>query len=299
MSAWLELPWLPPAKIVRVEGRGEFFVRHFEHPDPSAPTVLLLHGWTASADLQFFSAYEALAERVSFIAIDHRGHGRGLRTLDNFTLEDAADDAVAVARVLGAEQVIVVGYSMGGPIALNVAHRHPDFVSGIVVQATALEWRATWRERLTWRWLPFLGATLRSWAYPRYVRFLLPRIVPIGHVLAPYLPWLEAEIQRGNPHTIIQAGKALSRYDARSWASQLGKPAAMLITTKDRLVKPRKQRALAAALDAEVRKIEGDHLCPWEQPDQFASLTVELVEAVRPLGPMSSPARAEVDSSST
>ena len=281
MSSPLELPWLPPAKIVKVEGRGEFFVRHFEHPDRDAPTVLMLHGWTASADLQFFTAYEALAERVSFIAIDHRGHGRGLRILDKFTLEDAADDAVVVARALGAEQVIVVGYSMGGPIALNVSHRHPDFVSGIVVQATALEWRAKWHERLSWRWLPFLGATMRSWVYPRYVRLLLPRIVPNGHVLAPFLPWLEAEIQRGHSHTIVQAGVALSKYDARSWASQLGKPAAMLVTTKDRLVRPRKQRALAAALNAETRELEGDHLCPWAQPEQFASLTVELVEAVR------------------
>ena len=281
MSPWLDLPWLPPAKIVTVAGRGEFFVRHFEHPDPDAPTVLMLHGWTASADLQFFTAYEALAENVSFIAIDHRGHGRGLRTLDKFTLEDAADDAVAVARVLGVNQVIVIGYSMGGPIALNVTHRHPDFVSGIVVQATALEWRARWWERLSWRWLPFLGATMRSWAYPRYVRFLLPRLVPSGHVLAPYLPWLEAEIHRGDPHMIVQAGRALSRYDARSCAAQLGKPAAMLITTKDRLVRPRKQRALASTLGAEIRELPGDHLCTWAQPDQFASLTVELVEAVR------------------
>ena len=281
MSTPMELPWLPPAKIVRVEGRGEFFVRHFEHADHNAPTVLMLHGWTASADLQFFTAYEALAESVSFIAIDHRGHGRGLRTLDKFTLEDAADDAVAVARELGVPQAILIGYSMGGPIALTLSLRHPAFVTGIVVQATALEWRATWRERLSWQWLPFLGATLRSWAYPRYVRHLLPRIVPEGHVLAPYLRWLEAEIQRGNPHTIVEAGRALSRYDARSWASQLAKPSAMLVTTKDRLVKPRKQRALAAALGADIREIRADHFCTWEQPVQFAALTVELVESVR------------------
>jgi len=254
---------------VRVEGRGEFFVRHYEHSDPAAPTVLMLHGWTASADLQFFTAYEALAERVSFIAIDHRGHGRGLRTLDKFTLEDAADDAVAVARELGVEKSIVLGYSMGGPIALNVSLRHPESVEGIVVQATALEWRATWPERLSWRWLPFLGATLRSWGYPRYIRHALPRI------------WLEAEIQRGYPHTLVEAGRALSQFDARPWADQLNKPAAMLITTKDRLVRPRKQRALATAIGAEVREISADHLCTWAQPDQFASLTVELVEAVR------------------
>ena len=76
------MPWMPPAEIVRVDGRGEFFVRRHQHPDPAAPTVMLLHGWTASADLQFFTAYRGLAEHYSFIGIDHRGHGRGLRTLD-------------------------------------------------------------------------------------------------------------------------------------------------------------------------------------------------------------------------
>ena len=86
---------------MRIEGRGEFFVRVHRHADPAAPVVLLLHGWTASSDLQFFTAYEALAERYSFIGIDHRGHGRGLRSPDPFTLEDAADDAAAVVRALG------------------------------------------------------------------------------------------------------------------------------------------------------------------------------------------------------
>ena len=80
---------------MRIEGRGELFVRLHRHPDPAAPTVLLLHGWTASSDLQFFTAYEALAERCTFVGIDHRGHGRGLRSPDAFTLEDAADDAAA------------------------------------------------------------------------------------------------------------------------------------------------------------------------------------------------------------
>ena len=119
MTAAFELPWMPPAEIVRVEGRGEFFVRRHVHRDPHAPTVVLLHGWTASADLQFFTAYRALAERVSFIGIDHRGHGRGPRTLNPFDFDEVADDHVAVARQLGIEQAVLVGYSMGGPIALD------------------------------------------------------------------------------------------------------------------------------------------------------------------------------------
>lgn len=273
-------PWLPQGEVVRVDGRGEFFVRRHVHPDPSAPTVMLLHGWTASSDLQFLGAYEALGEVCSYIGIDHRGHGRGLRSLQPFELEDVADDAAAVLRELGVGPVIALGYSMGGPISLLLARAHPDLVSGLVVQATALEWRATWRERLVWRLLPIMGAALRSWTQPLVLRkgtdFLLDESTPLW----PHRRWIVAETMRNEPRVMIEAGKALSRYDARSWASDIGVPAGILISTKDRLVRPRKQRQLAAALNAKVVEVEMDHLGALERPTQFASATVELVSMV-------------------
>lgn len=264
------LPWLPEARIVTVPDRGEFFVRVHHHADPGAPWLMLCHGWTASADLQYFTAYRRLTERYSFVAIDHRGHGRGLRTEAVFRLEDAADDAATVLETLGIERVIAVGYSMGGPIAMWLTRRHPHLVAGLAVQATALEWSATLRERMTWLWLPVVGATLRSWAYPRYLRRAIPRLIPVGHELESYLPWILGEMQRGNAHAIVQAGKAIRHHDARSWAGELAVPAASLITTRDRLVRPRKQRQLARALGATVHEFDADHLCTMAQPREFA-----------------------------
>ena len=95
-----------------------------------------------------------------------------------------------------------------------------------------------------------------------------------------YVPWLSGEMRRNDPISIVQAGQALSRYDARPWVSELHVPAASLITTRDRLVRPRKQRALAEALGADVRELDGDHISAWEHPDEFAAVTVELVELV-------------------
>jgi ABC-type phosphate transport system permease subunit len=54
----------------------------------------------------------------------------------------------------------------------------------------------------------------------------------------------------------------------------------MLVTTGDRLVKPRKQRQLAAALGASVVELPGDHLVSLAQPDAFAGATVELIGRV-------------------
>lgn len=283
MTTGLTLPWLPPAEIVRIDGRGEFFARHHRHPDPDAPTLVLVHGWTASADLQFFTAYRALADHYSFLAIDHRGHGRGLRTATEFTLDEVADDAVVVAHALGIRRAIVVGYSMGGPITLTLARRHRDFVEAAVLGGTALEWRATWRERIGWKLLlPTLGMVLRSRRLSRRSARFLEKFLPAHHPLHPYVPWLTGEVRRGDVDAIVQAGRAIGGYDARAWAPDLGVRTAVLLTTEDRLVKPKKQRALAAAMDAPIREVHADHLAPWEAPDQFASVLLELVGLVAP-----------------
>lgn len=271
-------PRLPEGRTVSLPGRGEAFVRVHRHADPTAPWLLMLHGWTASGDLQFFTTYEALAEHYSFVAVDHRGHGRGMRTARAFTLEDAADDAAAIVAQLGIGAVVTIGYSMGGPISLHMARRHPHLVQSMVVQATALEWGATRLERFRWKTVRLIGPMMRSWAYPRWLRFGIRKLLGVGHELEAFVPWLEAETRRSDPLAVVQAGRALSQFDARPWASSLGKPAGSLVTTNDRLVLPRKQRDLAAALHAHVVEVAGDHLVPWEQPGAFSDATLALVD---------------------
>lgn len=274
------IPWLPPGHTARLPCGGEIFYRHHQHADPSTPTVLLLHGWTASADLQFFAAYEALAEYCSFVAVDHRGHGRGMRSSDKFELADAADDAAALIRQLGVAPVITVGYSMGGPISMLLAKEHPELVRALVLQATALEWRSHWYERSKWRTVHLLGPLFRSLVFQRSLGWGIRRLVGRNHPLAPYAPWIAAELRRNDSFSMVQAGQALGRYDARSWASSLAKPAAVLLTTRDRLVRPRKQRALADALQARVIELPDDHFAALTSPDDFAKSTVELVRIV-------------------
>ena len=276
----IEPPFLLPARTVSIPGRGEFFVRHHQHSDPTAPVVLLLHGWTASSDLQFFTAYEGLSTHVSIIGIDHRGHGRGLRTDVDFTLEDCADDAAAVCAALGVKAVIAVGYSMGGPIAMLLTRRHPQLVSGLVLQATALEWRATSRERARFRVSRILGPITRRFIRPSTIRFVFARRVSRRHPLRAHLGWMMSEWRRNDPWHMAQAGRAISKFDARPWAATLGVPTTVVLTTNDQLVPPRKQRQLAEATKATVVPLDGDHFVNVGKPADFSEATIRAVRSV-------------------
>jgi pimeloyl-ACP methyl ester carboxylesterase len=276
----MHVPWLPPGRTMVLPGRGEVFYRHHQHSDTTAPTLLLLHGWTASADLQFFTAYEALAEHWSFIAVDHRGHGRGLRTTMHFELADAADDAALLVRALDVGPVVTIGYSMGGPISMLFALRHPELVRGMVVQATAMEWREKRWERWRWSLVYAMGPLLRSFMYPRALRWAMRHATRRGYPMSNYAMWAFGEMRRGDAGNIVEAGRSLSRHDARPWAGRLGKPAASLVTTRDRLVPPAKQRALADAMNAVVVELDDDHLCTVTSADRYADATVRLVQHV-------------------
>jgi pimeloyl-ACP methyl ester carboxylesterase len=278
-------PALPAGNVVDLRGRGEVFVRDSGPPvettgSNQVPPVLLLHGWTVTADINFFAAYGPLAERYRVLAMDHRGHGRGMRSTEDFSLEDCADDAAALLRGLGIDRAIVVGYSMGGPIAVLLARRHPRVVAGLVMQATALEWQASVRERSVWRALPVLDAALRLGTGEGLVVRFLRRVAQEQPDFEALEPWLTGEFRRGYIPDIVGAGRALSRYDARPFAASLGVTAVSVVTTRDRLVRPSKQRQLAAALDAPIIQLEADHDAPLSCSAAYAKVTREAVDAV-------------------
>lgn len=274
------LPWLPPGEVVQVADRGEFFVRIHRHPDPTAPMLLLLHGWSGSGDLHFFPAYETLAERYGFVAIDHRGHGRGVRPLGPFTLEDCADDAAAVLRTLALPSVVAVGYSMGGPVAMLLRHRHPSLVSGLVLLATAGGWHGERGERARLRVVRAMWPLVRLLATHRAMRRVIRRLVPRRSPVAVHREWIAAEMMRGDLNAIRESGRALSAFDAHDWAETETVSRLVVVTADDRLVPPARQRELAASLQCEAMEVDGDHLVAWNDPDRFATALRIAVDTV-------------------
>jgi 3-oxoadipate enol-lactonase len=238
-------------------GRGTTFVRELAGPRPGAPCLLLLHGWTASADLNWFRCYDALGAHYRVVALDHRGHGGGIRSRRRFRLTDCADDAVALADVLGIERFVAVGYSMGGPIAQLVWQRHRERVAGLVLCATAAEFSATREEQQVFRKLAALAAVARI--TPAQARRWLIHRLYLRHKVE-WEPWAIQQAARHEWVTVLEAGRAIGDFDATSWIGSVDVPASLVITERDDVVPPRRQEELLAAVPgATAYRIDGGH----------------------------------------
>lgn len=272
-------PHLPRGQFVDLPGRGAAFVRECGTPH-TGPTVILLHGLGATASLNWLPAFHALGRQFHVLALDLRGHGHGIRDGRPFTLEDAADDAVALADVLGVEQFIAVGYSMGGPIAQLIWQRHRERVRGLVLCATAYTFCRNVRERFLFASIPLLEGATR--VAPEMFGSAILSCVSAPFLAAhPYGGWARAELMSVDRRTVLQAGSALGRYSAGHWIREIDAPSAVLVHRHDQLVPPARQLALAARIPgASAYVVDADHFAPVRQPERFTRMLVTALDDV-------------------
>ncbi len=96
----------------------------YEEKGTGEPSVLLVHGWCC--DHTYFAPqlghFAGRGHRV--VAVDLRGHGRSDKPHQEYTMQIFADDLAWVCERIGLEKPVVVGHSMGGIVAFNLAARY-------------------------------------------------------------------------------------------------------------------------------------------------------------------------------
>ena len=138
------------------------------------------HGWTLQR--------MALAPKYRTIALDNRGAGRSDKPFGTYSLEQMADDAIAVLDAAGYDSAHVMGASMGGAISQILAVKHPERVRSLVLACTACRnhpWRrellAEWATVAAERGMGHLGKHAARWVIgPRSLRRLAPTLSASG-----------------------------------------------------------------------------------------------------------------------
>jgi pimeloyl-ACP methyl ester carboxylesterase len=260
-------PALPPGRAVDLPGRGRIFLRELPGREHH-PTLLLLHGWTATADLNWHAVFPRLVGEYAVIAPDLRGHGRGIRSSEPFSLEAAADDAAALVEHLGCGPVIVVGYSMGGAVAQLLWRQHPELVDGLVMCATAGSFTGLIWERATYAGLPAIIGAAR--VAPDTMRSRIALGLMSGSESWPLYDWARSQIVRHDWLQILQAGQAIGRFDSHAWLGHVDVPTSVVVTVNDRTVAPERQMRLAASIPrARLHESAGGHDVVLAEPRRF------------------------------
>ena len=272
-------PDLPEGRALELPGRGTTFVRDVPGP-AGAPTLLLLHGWTANSAVNWFGVFTPLSRHFRVVAIDQRGHGHGLRTRRRFRLDDCADDAAAVLDALDIDSCIPVGYSMGGPVAQLLWQRHRPRVDGLVLCATAMRFRDRRLEHMTDVALASMAIVTRP--LPDRIKYgLRERLFLSKYDDTPLGNWVTEQGRLNDLRTLIEAGAALARFDSHVWLPEVDVPCAVVLTELDQTVPPNRQLQMVDALrDVEVVPLRAGHDACAVRPVLFADAVVEATTSV-------------------
>ena len=99
------------------------------------PPILLIHG--AMNDHSYFAPqFEHFRRRHRTIAVDLRGHGRSAKPRQDYTIHGFADDVAWLGREISLVGPVIVGHSMGGLVALDIAARFADLPAAVVILDT-------------------------------------------------------------------------------------------------------------------------------------------------------------------
>ena len=223
-----------------------------------------------------------LRRHFRLVLVDNRGFGRSDRPTGSFAVADMAGDVVAVLDAAGIRRAHVLGASLGGMAAQELAIRHPERVDGLVLACTTPGWPFAYPMPLASARL--LAGTARLPAEAARLRHtenalaagpdrpeLMRRLLAVQGSRPADSAVLSAQAFAGSRY----AGRPLARIRARTLVLHGG---------ADAVVDPRNGRLLAARIPgARLVTFPGlGHLLFWEDPDGFAAAVASFLLGLRP-----------------
>lgn len=242
------------------------------------PPLLMIAGF-GSDGASWAPVAPAMSQNRRLIMPDNRGCGQ-TRSAGPISLSDYADDCLALLDHLGLRSVDIVGHSMGGAIAMDIASSAPNRVRNLVLSASVP--RATPHARTIIESLTALreaGAPDETW-FRQFFCWLFSsdffedrRGVDAAIAMAMRYPYKQT------PGDMRRQTEALKEADLTARLGAI-KARTMVLACENDLIFPLRHlvRAYEGAGDIEIRTIpDAAHSLHWDRPEQFVSAVNEFL----------------------
>jgi pimeloyl-ACP methyl ester carboxylesterase len=261
---------------LEVEGIRLHYTTH-GHDRVGGSPVVLLHGLGSCGD-DWLMQVPALTTRYRVITVDLPGHGESGATPKGVTIESMARPVVALLDALDEARAHIVGLSLGGMVALQLAVDHPSRVRSLVLVNTfaRLHQPPGGLVRGLVR-VGLLVAAPMSWT-GRWVAgglFPGPDQGPIREVAA-------KRIAANSRRSYLRAVSAILRFDASRWLGEIRAPTLVVAGAQDQTAPLPSKIELATGIEgARIEIVEGSgHATPIDAPETFNSLLLRFLENV-------------------
>lgn len=259
----------------------ELYVEQVGH----GPPLLILHGFTGST-AEWDEVAPLLMPHATLLKVDLLGHGRSPAPveLDAYRMEQAVTDLLALLDRNRLEQVALLGYSMGGRVALHLAAAAPERVTALIL-ASASPGLAEAQERAVRRASDeALADRIEQQGLAWFVDYWtnIPLFTSQARLPSATRAALRARRLRGTAHGYAQSLRGMGTGHQRSlWEElpQLTMPTLLITGMLDqKFVAINEQMAEALPNVVHVRIAEAGHTVHLEQPQAFCEVVVRFLD---------------------
>lgn len=243
---------------------------HYKSYGKGREALVLIHGWSCNMDYWRDSIAD-LAKRNRVIAIDLPGHGQSDKPEVTYSMDLFARSVDAVLRDAKVERAVLVGHSMGTPIARQFYRKYPQKTLAIVIVDGALH---NFGDK---KMLDGLIAGLRSPNYKETGRQMFAFMAG-PHLSAEIQQRIQTSFENTPQHVLVSAMEGMA--DASIWGEDKISVPVLAVMAKTPLYPPNLEesyRAIAPNLDFQMWEDVG-HFLMMEQPGKFNNAVIAFLD---------------------